>query len=157
MDTNSETENAPPQPQSLSWRRALTWHSIGFATLVILLWADELFIFAYNYFFGDWRQVEVGEAAIRSGVVIVLWIYSAFKIHQVLSRLKYVESLMHFCSWCSRVEQDGQWPTIQEHFTKETGKQPSHGMCPDRAAKFKNDFLNTKPSVDGDPDKDGKA
>ena len=135
----------------------MAWHSIGFATLVILLWADELFIFGFNYFFGDWRQVEIGEAGCRTGVIIVLWMASAYKIHQVLSRLTYVESCMHFCSWCSRVEKDGEWLNIQEQFTKETGKQPSHGMCPECAAKFKADLLKSAPSVEGKPDKDGEA
>lgn len=157
MDAASHEKNTPPARQQLSWRRAMTWHSIGFATLVILLWADELFIFGYNYFFGDWRQVEIGEAGFRTGVIIVLWMASAYKIHQVLSRLSYVESFMHFCSWCKQVEKDGEWLTIEEHFTKETGKQPSHGMCPQCAAKFKEEFLKAAPSVEGKTDKNGES
>lgn len=46
-------------------RLALLWHSLGFAILIILLWADELFSFLYRYFGGDWRQVDVSDAAVR--------------------------------------------------------------------------------------------
>lgn len=129
-------EEPPPQRMMLPANHALLWHGLGFLTIVIVLWAEELFSFLYNYFGGDWREVDVADAATRTVVVVFVWIFFAWKIHQVLSRLTYLESFMHFCSWCNKVEKAGQWLTLEEHFTQQTGKRPSHGMCPECARKF---------------------
>jgi len=129
-------DEPPPQRMKLPANRALLWHGLGFLTIVFVLWAEELFTFLYNYFGGDWREVDVADAAIRSVIVIFIWIFFAWKIQQVLSRLTYLESFMHFCSWCNKVEKGGEWLTLEEHFTQQTGKRPSHGMCPECANKF---------------------
>ncbi len=126
----------PPTPDRLIRQRALLWHSLGFATLVLLLWADELFSFLYGYFGGDWREVDIFEATVRSGIVILLWIISAYKVWQTLSRMSQLESMLHFCAWCNRVKDQDRWQTLEEHFTAHTGKPPSHGICPECAEKF---------------------
>ena len=136
VDHSHDLEGTPPERLKLPAHRALLWHSLGFLTIVMVLWAEELFSFLYNYFGGDWREVDVADAATRTVVVVFIWIFFAWKVHQVLSRLTYLESFMHFCSWCNRVEKGDQWLTLEEHFTEQTGKRPSHGMCPQCAKKF---------------------
>lgn len=125
----------PPTNESVR-RRALLWHTLGFATLVILLWADELFTFLYGYFRGDWRQVDLFDAATRTVVSILLWIYSSYKLHQTLSRMTHLEAFVHFCAWCHRVRDDNKWQTLEEHYHERTGKRASHGICPECAKKF---------------------
>ncbi|MGB0583237.1 MAG: hypothetical protein ACPGVU_26430 [Limisphaerales bacterium] len=126
----------PPLGNEDIRRRALMWHSLGFATLVLLLWADELFTFLYGYFQGDWRRVDLFEAAIRTGVIILLWIISSYKLYQTLSRLTYLESLVHFCAWCNCVRDKEKWQTLEEHYQERTGERASHGICPTCAKKF---------------------
>lgn len=134
-DTKSTTPAEPPMQRDFR-RRALIWHSLGFATLVILLWADELFSFLYRYFGGDWRQVDIFDAAVRSGVVILLWMVSSYKVWQTLSRMSQLESMLHFCAWCNRFKEGDKWQTLEEHYTQSTGKLPSHGICPECSKKF---------------------
>jgi len=134
-ESGSSSPFEPPRHRHIR-QRALVWHSLGFATLVILLWADELFSFLYGYFGGDWRQVDLFEAAVRSGVVILLWMISAYKVWQTLLRMDQLESMLHFCAWCNRVKDGDQWQTLEEHYTRRTGQQPSHGICPECAKKF---------------------
>ncbi|MBL6766062.1 MAG: hypothetical protein ISQ14_13995 [Verrucomicrobiae bacterium] len=145
---NLAIEEPPPPRMSMPANRALLWHGLGFFTIVIVLWSAELFSFLYNYFGGDWREVDVADAATRTVVVVFIWIFFARKIHQVLSRLTYLESFMHFCSWCNKVEKGSKWLTLEEHFTQQTGKRPSHGMCPDCAHKFIKDAVTEEPVQD---------
>jgi hypothetical protein len=126
----------PDREQHLRHRAALLWHSLGFAMLVLLLWADELFSFLYRYFGGDWRQVDLFDAAIRSGIVMLLWMISAYKVWQTLSRMSQLESLLHVCAWCNRVKSHEKWQTLEALLTTETGRPPSHGICPACAEKF---------------------
>jgi len=125
-----------PPPHDHVRRRALLWHSLGFATLVLLLWADELFTFLYGYFQGDWRKVDLFEATVRSGVVVLLWLISSFKLYQTLSQMTYLKSLVHFCAWCNRVRENDKWQTPEEHYQERTGKRASHGICPECARQF---------------------
>jgi hypothetical protein len=132
----AELDKTPPARPDLALHRALFWHGLGFLTVVLVLWAEELFKFFYDYFGGDWREVDLTDASIRTVIVALIWIFFARKIHEVLSRLTYLESFMHFCSWCNRVEKGNEWLTLEEHFTQQTGRRPSHGMCPQCARQF---------------------
>ena len=46
----------------------------------------------------------------------VLWMISAYKIYRVVSRLSYLESFLHVCAWCRKIEYQNQWLSIEAHF-----------------------------------------
>lgn len=142
METDSkENMKQAPDRQLIRWRAALVWHSVGFAIVIVLLWADEFFELIFNYYGGNWSSGNVQESAIRTVIVIFLWIFSSYKVHQVLSRLAYLESFMHICAWCKRIEKDENWMSLEEHVAAETGKKASHGICPECAARMEEEFL----------------
>ncbi len=142
-DKSKETvEKKPPPPgaQLIEWQRALLWHALGFATIVLVLWSDQFFNLAYNWFGRETQGVDYTDAAIKSVIVVFLWMFSAYKIFQILSRLSYLESFMHICAWCRKIEKDNQWLTLEQHLTHETGKKASHGICPECAKKLEKEY-----------------
>jgi hypothetical protein len=144
MDKDSireKTLKRAPERQLIQWRAALMWHSVGFATVIVLLWADELFELVFNYYGGDWMSANIQESAIRTVIVIFLWMFSSYKAHQVLSRLAYLESFMHVCAWCKRIEKNDTWLSLEQHVSAETGKKLTHGICPQCAAQMEEEYL----------------
>jgi hypothetical protein len=75
--------------------------------------------------------VDINRTAITTVVIIFLWIFSAYKIYLVVSRLSYLESFLHVCAWCRKIEYNSQWLSLEAHFAQKTGGQVSHGICPE--------------------------
>jgi hypothetical protein len=129
----------PPPKQPVHWRKALLWLSMGFITIIILTWLDAIFDFAH-YLVGSELQTEhAGETAIKTVVILMLWILSAYKVYQIVSRLSYLESFVHLCAWCRRIEKDNQWLSLEEHLERSSGQSVSHGLCPDCAERIRAD------------------
>jgi hypothetical protein len=121
----------------MHWQKSLLWLSLGFLTILILTWGDAIFDFA-SYVRGAPQQREnASETAIKTVVVLMLWILSAYKVYKVVSRLSYLENFVHLCAWCRRIEKDNHWQTLEEHFLHNTGREISHGMCPECAERVR--------------------
>ncbi|MEQ2008815.1 MAG: hypothetical protein ABMA26_18700 [Limisphaerales bacterium] len=147
MDASSEShlgdaeKKAPPPPkQEVHWHKALFWHALGFFTIVMVLWADELFNLGHQLGISEERDANYLEVSAKSGVVILLWMFSAYKIYLIVSRLSYLESFLHVCAWCRKIEVEQKWFTIEQHFAQQTGVKASHGMCPECAKKLEEEY-----------------
>jgi len=127
---------APPK-QSLHWQKAVIWLSLGFVTIIVLTWCDAIFDFAH-FLTGSTQQSEhASETALKTVIILMLWVLSAYKVYRVVSRLSYLENFVHLCAWCRRIERDSRWLTLEEHFLKNTGQSVSHGMCPECAQRMR--------------------
>ncbi len=143
--TSGADKKAPPPPkQEVHWHKALFWHALGFITIVMVLWADKLFGIWSHLGVGDENNETYLEVSAKSGVVILLWIFSAYKIYLIVSRLSYLESFLHVCAWCRKIEVEQKWFTIEQHFAQQTGVKASHGICPECAKKLEEEY--SKPS-----------
>lgn len=146
MQTTSTPFSPPPPPkQLLQWQVALLWLSLGFVTIIILTWCDSLFNLAH-YVFGTARQDEsLDRTLVATGVIVLLWIASSYKVYRIISRLSYLENFLHVCAWCRKIEHETHWYSLEQLFTRQTGGQTSHGMCPECAEKFRADLRNYAP------------
>ena len=128
---------APPPPrQSLYWQSALLWQSLAFLIVIVLTWSDALFDL-YHFILGMPPVTkDLNRTAITTVIIILLWMFSAYKIYRVVSRLSYLESFLLVCAWCRKIEYQNQWLSIEAHFTEKTGRKPSHGICPECSAKL---------------------
>jgi hypothetical protein len=129
--------NVPPPKQALHWQKALLWHGVGFLTLVVLTWCDALFDLMHYILGHAARPANIMEVEIKTVVILLLWIGSAYKLYQIVSRLSYLEKFLHVCSWCRRIQHQNFWLSLEEHFQHDTGGEVSHGICPECARRFK--------------------
>ena len=136
MQTAPEPSKAAPPKQSLYWQRALLWQSLGFLIIVVLTWSDALFDLTHAVLGLPHRSMDLGRTAITTVVIVLLWIFSAYKIYRVVSRLSYLESFLHVCAWCRKIEYQDHWLSLEEHFMHQTGGKASHGICPECSAKM---------------------
>jgi len=127
---------APPPKQSVYWQKALLWQSLGFLIIVVLTWSDALFDLAHAIFGLPHREEDLNRTMITTVVIVFLWMLSAYKVYRVVSRLSYLESFLHVCAWCRRIEYKDRWLSLEAHFTEKTGRSPSHGICPECSEKM---------------------
>jgi hypothetical protein len=130
------SSDPPPPKQSLYWQSALLWQSLAFLIVIVLTWSDALFDLCHFVLGMPHQARDLNRAAITTVVIIMLWMLSAYKIYRVVSRLTYLESFLHVCAWCRKIEHHNQWLSMEAHFTEKTGHKPSHGICPECSAKL---------------------
>ena len=135
MNTPPPPSQPPPPKQLLYWQKALLWQSLGFLIVVVLTWSDALFDLTHVLLGFENRAMDLNRTVITTVVILLLWIFSAYKVYLVVSRLSYLESFLHVCAWCRKIEYNNQWLSLEAHFTEKTGRKPSHGICPECAKK----------------------
>ena len=133
--------NHPPPKQILHWQKALLWHGVGFVMLLVLTWCDALFDLMHYLLGYPPRTEDIGEVVTKTGVIVLLWMGSAYKLYRIVSRLSYLESFLRVCAWCRRIQHQDLWLSLEDHFQKRTGGRISHGMCPECAARFRQDAV----------------
>ncbi len=149
MHTQPSSTQAPPPKQIVYWQKALLWQSLGFLIVVVLTWSDALFDLAHVMLGLPHRPLDVNRTAITTAVLIMLWMFSAYKIYLVVSRLSYLESFLHVCAWCRKIEYNDRWLSLEAHFAQKTGGQVSHGICPECSNKM------MRPAQGGSAPKEG--
>ena len=135
METQPSPFPVPPPKQSVYWQKALFWQSLGFLIMVVLTWSDAIFDWAHVVLGLPHREVDINRTAIITVVIVLLWMFSGYKIYLVVSRLSYLESFLHVCAWCRKIEHNSQWLSLEAHFAQKTGGKVSHGICPECAEK----------------------
>jgi hypothetical protein len=128
---NMPAATAPPPKQSLYWQKALLWQSLGFLIIIVLTWSDAMFDLAHAVLGLHAQNPDLNRTAMVTVIILLLWIVSAYKTYRVVSRLSYLESFLHVCAWCRKIEHKDQWLSLEEHFVQKTGRKPSHGICPE--------------------------
>jgi len=135
MHTQPSPFKAPPPKQVVYWQKALLWQSLGFLIVVVLTWSDAIFDLAHVILGLPHRALDINRTAITTVVIVFLWMLSGYKIYLVVSRLSYLESFLHVCAWCHKIEYNDQWLSLESHFTQKTGGKVSHGICPECSKK----------------------
>jgi hypothetical protein len=126
----------PPPRQVVYWQKALLWQSLGFLIVLVLTWSDAIFDLAHVILGLPHREFDINRTAITTVVILFLWILSGYKIYLVVSRLSYLESFLHVCAWCRKIEYNDRWLSLEAHFTQKTGGKVSHGICPECSEKM---------------------
>jgi len=136
MNPAQPPSKAPPPKQALYWQKALLWQSLGFLIVIVLTWSDAFFDLTHAILGLPHRTMDLNRTAMTTVVIVFLWMLSAYKIYRVVSRLSYLESFLHVCAWCRKIEYKDQWLSLEDHFMEQTGGKASHGICPECSARM---------------------
>jgi hypothetical protein len=103
--------------------------AIAFSLLIVMSWLTEILriphlLYGEN-FTPDWRR-----AALRTLVILVIWLWVFLATRKLLKRLHYLEEFVRVCSWCRNVCHEGEWIAMEKFFNSRFATKTSHGMCP---------------------------
>jgi hypothetical protein len=117
-----------------SGRTILQREAFGFAALILCVWIAE-FIHLPHLLFGEAAVVSWTRALLRSVLILLIWGGVYLMTRQLVRRLHELEEFLRLCSWCRRIEHDGNWLTIEEFFDSRLATETSHGICPECARR----------------------
>ena len=124
------------------WNSILWIEGIGFSFLILMSWLTEVLRIPY-YLFDEPFVSNWHRAALRTVVIILIWICVHVMTMRLLKRLYYLEGFLRICSWCRKVNYKDQWLTMENYFKSQFSTTTSHGMCPD-CLKLKVDEIKSK-------------
>jgi hypothetical protein len=120
-------------------RNLLLGEALGFASLIALSWLDELADLSARLFGSapghDWH-----EAALETVVIAAIAVPTFLLSWRLARRLVYLEGFLHICAWCRRIDARQEWISMEDYFQRELKTNTSHGICPECAAKFEEEY-----------------
>ena len=116
------------------WNSILWIEATGFSTLIILSWITEAARIPH-FIFGEAFSPNWHRSALRSIVILIVWLSVHRATRRLLERLHYLEDFMRMCSWCRKINCDGEWVPIEQFLSSQFSTRTTHGMCPECHAK----------------------
>jgi hypothetical protein len=108
--------------------RVLWFEGIGFLSIVVLSWINELtnlpYLLGGVQDIPDWR-----ECALETFIVLLVAIPLMIFTKRSVSRLYYLEGFLRVCAWCKKLGHDGEWIPLEEFFERKFETETSHGIC----------------------------
>ena len=118
-----------PILRSPSAKFILRGQAFGFSFLLLVMWTAE-FLHLPNRVFGDSTEAMWPRIAVRSAAIIVIWLIVHITTSHLLKRLHELENYLRICSWCRKVNDHGEWLSLEDYFDSRFQTGTSHGICP---------------------------
>jgi hypothetical protein len=111
-------------------REFILWvEGFGFSLIIVFAWLTEILQLPH-LFFAEPAASNWSRALLRTCVVLGVWLAVHIYTRRLLQRLHQLEEFLRICSWCRKIEHDGQWVTMEEFFGSELATKMTHGICP---------------------------
>lgn len=141
MSAMPPSSNAVRLPGAqLFWLVAMA-ETAGFATILTVIWLDELLDVPHWLFGAPASPVRIMEGAMESLGVVLLAALVIMFTRRLTRRVEHLESYITICAWCRRVHRHGNWYDIEAYFAQHQART-SHGICPDCAVRAEGDPAN---------------
>jgi hypothetical protein len=98
---------------------------IGFSILLGVLWLDEYLDVPFRFLGARKTPLRPQEFWFEAITVLLvaatLWVFR---------RMRVLESLVHVCAWCRKVNVDDEWVSFEQYLKRELDVKSTHGICP---------------------------
>jgi hypothetical protein len=101
----------------------------GFSMIIALIWLTEI-LHLPHFLFSEPATVNLARALLRTFVVLCVWLAVHLATRRLLARLHHLEEFLRICSWCKKIDHDGEWMTMEEYFGSALTTKTTHGICP---------------------------
>ena len=100
--------------------------SVGFLAIIALSWLDERLKLP-SLIFPD--HPYISNAMLEMLFVLGVWYIVARATRRVFDRIQHLEKLMKVCAWCHRIDDHGEWVSLEQFFERGLETHTTHGIC----------------------------
>lgn len=122
-------------------KRLILYEIVGFGTIILILWIDEIFDLPYNLFGANPTPINWVECIFESVIIIISSSLIIYLTVRLLKQIKHLEGFLPVCSFCKRIRVDEKWIPIDQYIMEHSEAELSHGLCPECAKKHYGDLL----------------
>ena len=119
----------------------LSYEAIGFGSLFVILWLDELLDLPCLLMGAEPTPVNWRESVLESVLTFIIGLFTVYFTKKLLHEIKYLEGFLPICASCKKIRDDqGNWVQIEAYIGARSAAKFSHGICPDCARKLYPEF-----------------
>ena len=109
--------------------RIVLYQNLGFLGIMAICYLDELLklpslIFSDHPFAFVYRR-----STLDMLLVLAVWFLVSASTRRILDRIRYLEKFMRVCSWCRRIDYNGEWMRLEEFMHQGFDTPTTHGIC----------------------------
>ena len=135
-------------------RRILAYEGFGFALVLAVFIAMELFDIPFNILGGERTPVNLPELILEVLVLLLSGLLIFLLTWRLLGRIKHLEGLIPVCVFCRRIRIDTGWLTLESYVKQYSDADLSPALCPACAIEHYMDFLKKHRGDDGTGDRE---
>ncbi len=122
-------------------RRVILYERIAFASIILLIWLDEVIDIPGRFLGAAPTPVNWRESFFESICIFILSIIIIRFTTNIINRMKYLEGMLPVCSSCKRIrDEKDNWHPIESYIRDRADVEFSHGICPECAEKLYPEF-----------------
>lgn len=121
---------------------------LGFASLIVIVWLDELINLPVFFFGPGIHQIDIEEAILESIVILAFGLLVISISWYLIKRIGQLEKFIPICAFCKKIrkpdadpEIQNSWEQMEHYINKRTGAMFSHSVCPACEEKHYGDQL----------------
>jgi hypothetical protein len=116
--------------RGLDLTKIVFYQHFGFLAIIVICWLDELLKLP-SLLFSDhpWKFV-FSRTALNMLIVLSVWLIVSASTRRILKRIRYLEDFLRVCSWCRRINYEGDWIPLEEFMKTGFDTPTTHGICP---------------------------
>jgi hypothetical protein len=131
----------PVMSNSMLTKKILVYELIGFLTITLVLWVDEVFDLPHNLLGAAATPVNWIESIFESALVLALGAFIIFLSWRFLKQIKYLEGFLPVCSFCKKIRIGKDWAPIEQYIKDHSEAEFSHSLCPECLKKHYGEFF----------------
>lgn len=131
--------------RALLQRKILLYEGLGFAVLIVLIWANELLDIPYLILGSPPTKVNLREAFFESICILIMACMVLGLTQQFVKHIKYLEGFIVVCAFCKKVRvAEDTWVPIEQFVRDRAEVEFSHSFCPSCGEEHYGDFLRAR-------------
>ena len=115
--------------KNLNLTRIVTYQNLGFLTVIVLCYLDELLklpslIFSDHPFAFAYRR-----STLEMLLFLAVWLLVNSSTRRLLQRVRQLEGFLRVCAWCRRIDYKGEWMRLEDFMEQGFDTPTTHGIC----------------------------
>ena len=111
--------------------RIVLYQNLGFLATIAICYLDELLKLPSLIFSGHPFVMFHRRATLEMLLFLAIWLLVSSSTRHLLKRIQDLERFLRVCSWCRRINYNGEWMQLEDFMEQSFETPTTHGICPE--------------------------
>lgn len=116
-------------------KKIVLYQHVGFLIVIVLSFLDELVKLPALIFSDHPFAFAFKRSTLDMLLFLAVWLLVATSTSRLLKRVQHLEAFMRVCSWCRRIDYQGEWMPLEQFMKHSFDTPTTHGICNDCLAR----------------------
>jgi hypothetical protein len=109
--------------------KIVLYQNLGFLGIIVLCFLDDLIKLPWLVFSDHPFAFMFRRTTLEMLLVLAVWFVVSASTRRILEHVRYLEKFLRVCSWCRRINYQGEWMRLEEFMQQGFDTPTTHGIC----------------------------